>query len=232
MKGEFLDNHVRFNADVFKTSYDDLQISQLVEVGGVLATEVYNAGSALFYGGEAELTVLPYPGWQVNAALGYVDPEYKKFLFGAPPNQIDVSSIAHVGDAAKVQTSASLQYSFAPMPAGDLTVRTDWSYIGPRYYVTGDFTTNASGQGVRQIFPGLTYVSDATRAPGFSNVGAQIILDNVPIGLGGQWMVTVYGKNLLNQFQKVAGLDLTGLGVIDNSWGRGRVVGVNLAAKF
>jgi outer membrane receptor protein involved in Fe transport len=45
-------------------------------------------------------------------------------------------------------------------------------------------------------------------------------------------MVTVYGKNLLNQFQKVAGLDLTGLGVIDNAWGRGRVVGVNLAAKF
>jgi hypothetical protein len=118
------------------------------------------------------------------------------------------------------------------MPIGDLTLRTDYSYLGPRYYVIGDFTTNASGQGVKQTFPGLTYVSDATRAPGFSNVGAQIILDNVPIGLGGQWMVTVYGKNLLNQFQKVQGLDLTGLGVIDNAWGRGRVVGVNLAAKF
>jgi iron complex outermembrane receptor protein len=232
MKTEFLDNHVRFNADLFKTNYDDLQISQLVELGGVLATQVYNAGTAVFYGGEAELTVLPYPGWQVNATLGYVDPEYKKFLFGTPPNQIDVSSIAHVGVAAKVSTSASVQYSFAPMPVGDLTLRTDYSYLGPRYYVIGDFTTNASGQGARQVFPGLTYVSDATRAPGFSNVGAQIILDNVPVGLGGQWMVTVYGKNLLNQFQKVQGLDLTGLGVIDNAWGRGRVVGVNLAAKF
>jgi iron complex outermembrane receptor protein len=232
MKAEFLDNHVRFNADVFKTNYDDLQISQLVAVNGALATEVYNAGTAVFYGGEAELTVLPYPGWQMNAALGYVDPEYKKFLFGAPPNQIDVSSIAHVGVAAKVTTSASLQYSFAPMPAGDLTLRTDLSYIGPRYYVIGDFTTNAAGQGVKQTFPGLTYVSDATRAPGFSNVGAQIILDNVPIGLGGKWMVTVYGKNLLNQFQKLQGLDLTGAGFIDNAWGRGRVVGVNLAAKF
>jgi iron complex outermembrane receptor protein len=232
MKAEFLDNHVRFNADVFKTNYDDLQISQLVAVNGALATEVYNAGTAVFYGGEAELTVLPYPGWQVNAALGYVDPEYKKFLFGAPPNQIDVASIAHVGVAAKVTTSASLQYSFAPMPAGDLTVRTDLSYIGPRYYVIGDFTTNAAGQGVKQTFPGLTYVSDATRAPGFSNLGAQIILNDVPIGLGGQWMVTVYGKNLLNQFQKLQGLDLTGAGFIDNAWGRGRVVGVNLAAKF
>lgn len=232
MKTEFLDHHVRLNADVFKTDYDDLQLTQLLEIGGVLANQVYNAGSAVFYGGEAELTVLPYPGWQVNGTFGYVDPEYKKFLLGAPPNQIDVSSIAHVADTAKVTASASLQYSFAPMPAGDLTLRTDWSYLGPRYYVIGNFTTNASGQGVRQILPGLTYVSDATRAPGFSSLGAQIILDNVPIGLGAQWTVTLYGKNLADQHQKVQGLDLTGVGVIDNAWGRGRVLGINLAAKF
>jgi iron complex outermembrane recepter protein len=231
-KAEFLDRHVRLNADVFKTDYDDLQITQLVEVGGVLANQVYNAGSALFYGGEAELTLLPYPGWQANATFSYVDPEYKKFLLGAPPDQIDVSSLAHVADTAKITTSASVQYSFAPLPAGELTLRADWSYLGPRYYVIGDFTTNAAGQGVKQTFPGLTYVSDATRAPGFSTLGAQAILDNVPLGLGAQWRVTLYGKNLANQYQKVQGLDLTGVGVIDNAWGRGRVLGINVGAKF
>jgi len=229
---EFLDHHVRLNADVFKTDYNDLQITQLVQIGGVLATQVYNAGTALFRGGEAELTILPYPGWQLNATLGYVNPEYKKFLFGVPPNQIDVHSIAHVGDTATTTASASAQYSFAPMAAGELTLRTDWSYMGPRYYVIGDFTTNAQGQGVIQTFPGLTYVSEATRAPGFSNLGAQIILDNVPLGLGAQWMISLFGKNLADQHQKVQGLDLTGLGVIENAWGRGRVVGVNIAAKF
>jgi iron complex outermembrane receptor protein len=120
LKAEFLDHHVRLNADVYKTDYDDLQITQLVQIGGVLATQVYNAGTALFYGGEAELTILPYPGWQANATFGYVDPEYKKFLFGTPPNQIDVSSIAHVGDTAKVTASASAQYSFAPMPGAEV----------------------------------------------------------------------------------------------------------------
>jgi iron complex outermembrane recepter protein len=232
LKTEFFDHHVRFNADVFKTNYDGLQIPQLVVVDGALATQVFNAGSALFYGGEAELTVLPYPGWQANASLSYVDPEFKSFLFGAPPNQIDVSSIAHVPDAAKVTTSASLQYTLPPMHAGTLTLRTDYSYMGPRYYVTGDFSINASGQGVQQTFPGLTYISDATRAPGFSSLGAQIILDDIPLGLGAQWTATLYGKNLTNQYQKVEGLDLTGIGTINNAWGRGRVIGATIATKF
>jgi hypothetical protein len=78
----------------------------------------------------------------------------------------------------------------------------------------------------------LPYVNDVTHAPGFSDLGAQIILDNVPIGLGGQWMIKVYGKNLLNQYQKINSVDFAALGFITNSWGRGRVVGVDMAAKF
>jgi len=84
---------------------------------------------------------------------------------------------------------------------------------------------------VRYTFPGLPYITDATHAPGFSDLGAQIILDNVPLGLGGQWVLKVYGKDLLNQYQKINSVDFTGLGFITNSWGRGRVVGVDLGAN-
>jgi hypothetical protein len=54
----------------------------------------------------------------------------------------------------------------------------------------------------------------------------------VPLGLGGQWQVMLYGKNLLNDYPQINGLDLTSLGVISNSWDRGRVLGVNLEARF
>jgi outer membrane receptor protein involved in Fe transport len=54
----------------------------------------------------------------------------------------------------------------------------------------------------------------------------------VPIGLGAQWMITLYGKNLTDQHQKLAGIDFSGLGAMANAWGRGRVLGVNVAAKF
>jgi len=85
---------------VFKTDYNDLQITQLVQIGGVLATQIYNAGTALFRGGEAELTILPYPGWQLNATLGLRQSGIQEIPVWSPPNQIDVHSIAHVGDTA------------------------------------------------------------------------------------------------------------------------------------
>jgi hypothetical protein len=75
-------------------------------------------------------------------------------------------------------------------------------------------------------------VNDITRAPGYSEWGAQIILDNVPIGLGGQWMIRLYGKDLLNHFQQINSVDFTALGFITSAWARGRVVGVDIGAKF
>jgi iron complex outermembrane recepter protein len=235
VKAEFLDRHVRLNADIYKTDYNDLQVPRTVSIpGDPAATDVTNAGSAVFQGGELELTVLPYTGWQLNASLGYVDPEYKQFLTSVGPNNrlFDVSGLIPFGNTSKVTASSSAQYSFVPMPVGDLTLRADWTYSGPRHYTLGDFALNAAGQPVRYAFPGLPYVNDVTHAPGFSDLGAQIILDNVPIGLGGQWMIKVYGKNLLNQYQKINSVDFAALGFITNSWGRGRVVGVDMAAKF
>jgi hypothetical protein len=143
-----------------------------------------------------------------------------------------VSGLIPFGNTSKVTASAAAQYTFVPLSVGELTLRTDWAYTGPKNFVLGNFALNAAGQPVRYTFPGLPYITDATHAPGFSNVGAQIILDDIPLGLGAKWQVNVYGKNLLNQFQKINSIDFTGLGFITNSWARGRVVGVNLDAKF
>ena len=235
VKAEFLDRRVRVNADIYRTDYDDLQVPRSVSIpGNPSAADVTNAGRALFRGGEIELAVLPYAGWQLNGTLGYVDPEYKQFLTSVGPNNqlFDVSGLIPFGNASKVTASSSAQYSFAHMPIGELTLRGDWTYTGPKNFVLGDFALNAAGQPVRYTFPGLPYITDATHAAGFSDVGAQIILNNVPIGLGGEWMIKVYGKNLLNQYQRINSVDFTGLGFITNSWWRGRVVGVDLGAKF
>jgi iron complex outermembrane receptor protein len=235
VKAEMFDRHVRLNADIYRTDYTDLQVPRTVAVpGNPSAADVTNAGKALYRGGEVELTVLPYAGWQLNGTFGYVDPQYKQFVTSVGPNNqlFDVSKLIVYGNTSKVTASASAQYTFLPMAAGDLTLRTDWTYTGPRIFALGDWALDASGQPVRYTVPGLPYIADATRAPGFSDVGAQIVLDNVPLGLGGQWMITLYGKNLLDQHQKINSVDFTGLGFIDNAWWRGRVVGVNLGAKF
>jgi iron complex outermembrane receptor protein len=235
VKTEWFDHRVRLNADIFTTDYNDLQISNLTSLDGRLVTNINNAGKARFRGGELEFTILPFTGWQLNGTVGYVDPEYKSYLYtlgtATTAALYDISKIARFTGAAKTTASASVQYEFAPLPAGSLTVRTDWTYIGQRDYITGSFDL-VNGVPQRVTFPGLSDVSDATRSPGFSAFGAQMILDDVPLGLGGHWMMTLYGKNLLNDFQRLNGLDLTSLGVIENVWGRGRVVGFNVDAKF
>jgi len=73
----------------------------------------------------------------------------------------------------------------------------------------------------------------AIRAPGWNNVGAQITLANIPMGsIGKSLEVQLYGKNLLNSFQRVDGIDFGSLGYAVNGYGPGRVFGVALSAAF
>src|ERR1700676_3579584 len=62
-KSELLDRHLRLNAAVFYTKYDDLQVSviQPSTTAGI-QTITDNAGKADYRGGELEITVLPATG--------------------------------------------------------------------------------------------------------------------------------------------------------------------------
>jgi iron complex outermembrane receptor protein len=243
-KAEFVDHRVRINASVFKTKYDDFQISSLFVLNGRLVTQTYNAGKVDYKGGEVEFSVLPATGWQIDGNFGYVDPQYKQYLVAVPstpgsstPVLIDIAKVAQYGNVAKTTAAFSVQYSFAPASFGDLTLRADWTYKSHLYYTTGDFQnvggpTQATAVAGTKTFTPLPYITNATRAPPLDNVGAQIILDNLPIGGGAKWKLTLYGKNLLGKHDRLGGLDLTGLGFIDSAWGRGRVFGATAAAKF
>jgi len=243
-KAEFLDHRVRVNASVFKTKYDDFQISSLFVLNGRLVTQTYNAGKVDYKGGEIEVTVLPATGWRINGNYGYVDPQFKQYIVAVPatlgsntPVLLDIAKLAKYGGAAKTTAALSVEYSFPPQSFGDLTLRADWTYKSHVTYTTGNFRnvggpTQATAVAGTQTFSPLPYITDATRAPPWDNVGAQIILDKIPLGGGAEWSFTIYGKNLLNKHDMLGALDLTGLGFTGSAWGRGRVVGATAAAKF
>lgn len=242
-KTEWLDHRVRLNADVYDTDYIDFQVNSLTGSPQGLLTTVYNAGKVNYKGGEAELTVLPAVGWELNATLGYVHPKTTEFIVGVPlaPRSktavfVNVASIANYAGSADMTASASLQYKFPEMSVGNLTVRGDWSYLGPRYYVAGDFKSGTPGvtpgTPATNTVSGLPYINAVTRAPAFNNVGIQFILSDIPIGHEAIWSATFYVKNLLDEHEELGALDLTSIGVIEAAWGRGRVLGLNLDAKF
>jgi iron complex outermembrane receptor protein len=243
-KVELLDHRVRINASVFKTKYDDFQTGSLFVLNGRLVTQTYNAGKVDYKGGEIEFSILPAAGWRLEGNYGYVDPVFKQYLVSVPatagssvPVLVDIAKLAKYPQVAKTTAAFSVQYTFPPSSFGDLTLRADWTYRSALSYTTGNFVnvggpTQATAVAGKQTFSPMPYVTDATRSPPWDNVGAQIILDNLPLGHGASWKLTLFGKNLLNKRDLLSGLDLTGLGIIPGGWGRGRVFGAMGSVKF
>ena len=75
LKGDFLDNRLRFNITAFWAKVEDVQISALEdEVTGLVVTD--NFGEVTTQGIETELRFLPADWLQFSLAYGYTDAEY------------------------------------------------------------------------------------------------------------------------------------------------------------
>lgn len=87
-KGSFFDNHVRFNAAVFKNNFDDIQI--VVQRGITPANE--NAGAAEITGVEIDFEALLTEDLNINFAFGLLDAEYTELneLVGLDPNSLEL----------------------------------------------------------------------------------------------------------------------------------------------
>jgi iron complex outermembrane receptor protein len=226
IKSDWLNHHLRINADAYYTDYRDLQVNLTTTcpVPGTCGFGSFtgNAGHAKFYGLEGHLTWLPARGWQVDGTVGLIDPKYEVFNLtasGIPgvdaPN---VADQAHFG-MPKVTASAAVEYSFPSMSIGDLSLRADWSYKSKTY-----MGITASAQ------PSI----EQTAAPAFNDIGAQVTLANIPVPVQGvQFEASVYGRNLLDKHDILISTDLLqGLGFANEVWGPGREIGVMLTGKF
>jgi iron complex outermembrane receptor protein len=76
VRSEWLHRRLRLNVTLFDTEYKDIQLRQLVFVGGDFTTLIQNAARARIRGAEAELAAVPMEGLTIGAALGHLDPEY------------------------------------------------------------------------------------------------------------------------------------------------------------
>jgi len=212
IKSDWFDRRLRVNATVFRTDYKDLQVqSFVVNPSGSIATVVTNAGRAQYTGGEIEIVALPAKGVQLDASLGYVDPKYKKYLFGT----IDVSKEAKFPYTSKFTSNVGGQYT-ADLGLGDLTVRIDYSYRSKRYFFP--LTRNN---------PFNPVLADR----GQNNLAARIILSGVEMA-GAKFQAEVYGDNLTNEAHRVAGIDYGALGFGTSQYGRMRSFGVTLRADY
>lgn len=218
-KSEWFDRRLRANASLFYTDYDDLQVPLFN--GGNGSTQ--NAG-ANYKGLELEVQAIPVEGLTIDSSVGYVDPEYTKFLFPSPSNSkvlLEYSSIAKFPYVPDWTLHIGTQYEFPSFGFGQLAARVDYSYTSERYFHPLNLA-NANP------------LNDVIKDPGQNIVDARLILSEIAIDDGrAQMEFDFYGKNLLDEDLRVTGIDFGGtLGFAGISFGLPRRFGFDAKLSY
>ncbi len=125
-KSDLLDRKLRFNAAAFYLDYKDLQVNQLLLVGGIPQFQTSNAAKAESKGVELELTARPVQGLDLAASYGYLDATFDDYqnatssgddftgnrLVKAPKHNFSVSGqyVTPVTDRINVFARAEVTY--------------------------------------------------------------------------------------------------------------------------
>ena len=134
IKSSFFDRGLQVNAAAFHSTYDDLQISQLI--GTVVA--LVNAPKARINGAELEVIATPARGLRLNGSLGYLDPTLRQFsnarIFpGSVGPQIDLSG-QQLPYVAKWSATLGVTYEFSPTEDSVATLGADYAYQSRTYF--------------------------------------------------------------------------------------------------
>ena len=182
LKTTLADGSLRFNAEAFLNDYQDKQFTVIAldEQTGTLIQQNDNAGEIETRGFEFELLWLPpVDGLALNLNLGYLDVKVKEFIDEVAPGVLgNVADTHAMGYAPELTAQARVQYTANLNGAGTLTLGVDADYRDKMYTdspidLTNPFFLAAQSEDRILANAFLTYRSS-----------------------GGQWRVTLEGKNL------------------------------------
>ena len=226
-KSEFFDRHLRLNASVYTTDYNDLQLNGYVPARQT--NFITNAGKARFSGFEIESTAILGAGFQVDGDYGRISPKYKSYVVAASPLPAacaanptgptcttDAAGVAHFPQVSRSTWHIGGQWASPETSFGIVTLRGDYGYRSSTRLALLDAT---APNGALQ------------RSGTDENLSARIILSEIPLGSGKtKFRAQVFGDNLTNHRYYVNAVDFgTTLNAIYN---RPRNYGVILSADF
>jgi iron complex outermembrane receptor protein len=80
MKGTFADGRVRINVAGFYYDYTNIQVTKVL----FSVVRIENAAASVIYGGEAELTLVPFDGLQLDVTPAWLHSKYKNYITENP----------------------------------------------------------------------------------------------------------------------------------------------------
>ena len=204
LRSDWLERRLRFNASVFFSDYEDLQLRSVrADPTGQPINLVGNVAAAEVTGFELELTALPAPGLELTASVGYLDARYTRVEPGTP-----VTTAMEFLDTPEYSFALSGQYTHPLAGGAEVTGRVDYSYTAEQQ---------------RGLTNTPLLVQDA-----YSMVNARIAWRSA----GSQWEVALFGTNLTDERVMTFGFDLSSLGFVDAQYGPPRQWGASVRYNF
>ncbi|MGI9289498.1 MAG: TonB-dependent receptor [Pseudomonadales bacterium] len=174
-KATLLESTLQLNGAAFYYDYQDIQVFQQIELGGLTQSVLTNADGADVYGVELEFSWLPAVGLDVKAGLGYLDTEigelFDQLLDGSMRN-LEGNSLSNTPEWS---FNGLVRYEFAVADNALLSVQTDFNW-------QDDIFTDISSE------------------PAFSVDDYWLVNARVALAAeDGRWEVAAWGQNILDE---------------------------------
>lgn len=194
-KGQFFDSRLRTNVAIFYTRLDDYQASALVNTGNATTSGFFlqNAGELETQGVEFEAAAVPIENLTVNFSATYVDASFKEFE-GASCYTGQTVDQGCVSTPSRNQDLSGSRLANTPEWAATLGFQYDWitSSLPFDFFAHADYAWRDEVQW--DTFQDPRAVEDA-----YGQLDASFGLRDKEE----HYTVTVYGKNLTDEFHTV-----------------------------
>ena len=203
LKAEALNRRLRLSSAIFYQKFEDYQYNfQIPDT--ISGTRVFNIDNGEMSGVELELTALPTTGLLLQASYAYLHSNLDD-VENPFNGQIEK---AYFDNAPEQTYSLMVAYTFAPTAIGVVNANASYNYVGKR---------NKNSE---------TIYRDA-----YELLNARIALTEVP-GIGGQWELALWGKNLADT--DYAAFALNNLPQASRAviWGDGRSYGLDVTYHY
>jgi len=196
MRSDLANGHVRFNATLFDTKWDDIVINTALRICDPTCrdlTAVYpqNVGAAHANGAEFELTLVPTSKLLFNVNLGFLSTGYDKIT--APSIVAYVPGKTEFSQAPKKTINVGVQYDASMKRGASLTTRLDYTYVS-QYWRSADPTLRVV------YYPGIPS-GYSGESGDFGQVNAR--LTYAPAD--SKWDLSIFGMNLTDAYQLNSG---------------------------
>jgi len=220
LKADWWDGRLRTNLAVYRTNYDERQVTVILrDEGGTAFTLLQNAAETEIDGAELEMTVLPVDGLTLRATASYINSTWETFvgqsqancfLPAGPTLPDDVltgtpgqfrGACSRLRDGDKVDGERPWTYSLHgryELPVGDLGtlgVQADWSWI--------DEARSDKYDSLRSPVGNLALLQDIEESRGWLNATIDFHMPQYGVD------IALYGTNLLDKEDIVPSADVS-----------------------